>query len=265
MDQPKSKKNVQRPNDVCVVTAGSPYGWIICNALIDRFGPITVIREQPESMKAFLKRRAKKVGWISVVGQAVTMAYGKLGKKAASSQIAAIEREEGLLTSPAADQILVDVPSINAPEFTAAIAELKPKVILLVGTRMMKADVIAAMPCPVLNYHAGINPQYRGMNGGYWALATGDKGNFGGTVHLVDAGVDTGSVLYQARGEPAGSDTILTYAHRLAAISRSICCEAVGDALNGTLKPLQINAPSRQWYHPPIWSYICTGIRKGVW
>ena len=30
------------------------------------------------------------------------------------------------------------------------------------------------------------------MNGGYWALATGDVGNFGTTVHLVDAGVDTG-------------------------------------------------------------------------
>ena len=58
------------------------------------------------------------------------------------------------------------------------------------------------MPCPVLNYHAGITPKYRGMNGGYWALATGDAGNFGATVHLVDAGVDTGGVLHQVRGRP---------------------------------------------------------------
>jgi methionyl-tRNA formyltransferase len=265
MKSTKTSAAVGRPSDICVVTAGGPYAWIIGNALIDRFGPITVVREQPESMKAFLKRRATKVGWISVAGQFVTMAYGKLGKKAAASRIAAMEQEEGLMSAPATGQRIIDVPSINAPEFVDAIVELKPKVILLVGTRMMKADVIAAMPCPVLNYHAGINPQYRGMNGGYWALATGDKGNFGGTVHLVDAGVDTGSVLHQARGEPAHSDTILTYAHRLAAISRGICCDAVGDALDGDLKPMRINAPSQQWYHPPIWSYLWTGIRKGVW
>jgi hypothetical protein len=77
--------------------------------------------------------------------------------------------------------------------------------------------------------------------------------------------VDTGSVLYQARGRPHPGDTILTYAHRQAGLSRDICCQAVADALEGQLKPVNINASSKQWYHPPIWSYLWTGIRKGVW
>ena len=80
--------------------------------------------------------------------------------------------------------------------------------ILLAGCRLLSRATLAALPCPVLNYHAGISPQYRGMNGGYFALATGDATNFGATVHLVDAGVDTGDVLYQVRGKTRTRTTI---------------------------------------------------------
>jgi folate-dependent phosphoribosylglycinamide formyltransferase PurN len=103
------------------------------------------------------------------------------------------------------------------------------------------------------------------MNGGYWALATGDHGNFGSTVHIVDAGVDTGSVLYQARGTPGKGDTIASYAMRQAAFSRDICIRAIEDVLAGRMTPIDTGLPSRQWYHPTIWQYLWTGIRRGVW
>ncbi len=109
-------------------------------------------------------------------------------------------------------QAVVEVPSANSPEFLAAIERLKPAVILLAGCRLLSRQTLAALSCPVLNYHAGITPKYRGMNGGYWALATGDAENFGATVHLVDAGVDTGGVLHQARGKPGRGDNIALYA-----------------------------------------------------
>ena len=115
------------------------------------------------------------------------------------------------------------------------------------------------MPCPVLNYHAGITPKYRGMNGGYWALATGDAENFGTTVHLVDAGVDTGGVLHQARGKPQPGDTISSYALRQAAFSRDICIQAIERCAGRHARHRRSGLPSRQWYHPTIWSYLWTG------
>jgi methionyl-tRNA formyltransferase len=117
----------------------------------------------------------------------------------------------------------------------------------------------------VLNYHAGIAPKYRGMNGGYWALASGDVENFGTTVHLVDAGVDTGAVLRQARGTPRPGDTISSYALRQAAFSRTICAAAIADALAGKFATFDPKLPSKQWFHPTIWSYVWTGFRRGVW
>ena len=55
------------------------------------------------------------------------------------------------------------------------------------------------------------------------------------------------------------------YALRLAAMSRQICIDAVGDALAGRLTPKATDMPSMQWYHPTLWFYLWTGITKGVW
>jgi folate-dependent phosphoribosylglycinamide formyltransferase PurN len=250
---------------ICVVTAGGPYPWIIINALGEEFGPITVILEEPESRSAFLKRRARKIGWVSTAGQFATMLLVRLGKNLFDKRIARMVAENGLEPDPKPEHPVVHVSSVNSDEFVAAIRRLDPKVVFLNGCRIMNPKILSAIKCPVLNYHAGINPQYRGMNGGYWALASGDRGNFGTTVHLVDPGVDTGAILYQVRTTPAADDNIMTYAHRLAAASRGICMQAVRDALDGTLKPVTIDAPSWQWYHPTVWRYLWTGLTKGVW
>jgi len=67
------------------------------------------------------------------------------------------------------------------------------------GTRILKPVTLKCASAPFINYHAGINPKYRGQHPGYWPLAQGDEENAGVTVHLVDEGVDMGSVLYQAQ------------------------------------------------------------------
>lgn len=255
----------QERSGVCVVTAGGPYPWIIVNALARRYGAIDVVKEDGEPQLAFLRRRARKTGWVSLAGQFCTMVLIRLGKRLSIRQIAGIVATERLETAPGADQSIIRVASVNSDRFVQEIDRLKPRVVLLAGCRIVRPSVLARLSCPVLNYHAGITPAYRGMNGGYWALAMGDRENFGATVHLVDAGVDTGMIVRQVRGSPEPGDTIMTYAHRLAALSRDMCVEAVGDVLEGRLAPRAPEGPSRQWYHPTIWFYLWTGLKRGVW
>ncbi|MCX7306246.1 MAG: formyl transferase [Hyphomicrobiales bacterium] len=250
---------------VVVVTEGGPHIWAIVNPLADRFGAVTVIHEAPESKKALILRRARKLGYISAIGQLGTMVLIRLGKRLFAGRAEGIVREARLDAAPRPGQSVIEVPSANAPEFLAAIERLKPAVVLLAGCRLLTRATLAAVPCPVLNYHAGITPKYRGMNGGYWALATGDAANFGTTVHLVDAGVDTGGVLHQVRGKPGPGDNISLYALRLAALSRGICLRAVEDAMQGRMAPKSPDLPSGQWYHPTLWFYLWTGLTKGVW
>lgn len=254
-----------RPRRIVVVTEGGLHIWGIVNAIAARFGPPTVILEQPESKWALLKRRARRQGWISVAGQIGTMLIIRTSKVLYARRLAAISAETSLdITSPPPERT-IEVSSANSPEFLAALQKANPDVIFLAGCRLLKRETLAAIACPVLNYHAGIAPKYRGMNGGYWALASGDRENFGTTVHLVDAGVDTGAVLHQARGKPSKGDTIATYALTQAAFFRDICVRAIDDALAGKLTPVDTGLPSTQWYHPTIWSYLWTGFFRGVW
>lgn len=250
---------------IVFVTEGGAHIWTIINSLVDRFGPITVIVETPLSKRDLLKRRAKKLGWFSVAGQLGTMVLIRLGKRFLHGSIERIVAEEGLETEARSNQEIIRVASANGPELVDTVRRLDPALVFLAGCRLLSAKTLDAIPCPVINYHAGINPKYRGMNGGYWALASGDAENFGSTVHLVDAGVDTGSVLYQSRGRPGAGDTIASYPMRQAAFSRDICAKAVQDALAQKLFPVDPGLPSLQWYHPTIWQYLWTGIRRGVW
>jgi methionyl-tRNA formyltransferase len=250
---------------IVLVTAGGPHPWIIANALIDRFGEISIIREHGEPRSVLIRRRIRRFGYVNAAGQTAMMVWTILAKRLMRGRTARMLAETGLRTELPVDQKIIDVSSVNAADFRAALARLEPDVVFLVGCRMMKADVLSSIPCPVLNYHAGINPKYRGMNGGYWALAGSDPENFGGTVHLVDAGVDTGGTLYQARGAPQPDDNFMTYAFRQAALSRDICVTAVEDALAGRLVVRDVDLPSRQWFHPTIWGYFWTGLRRNVW
>lgn len=250
---------------IVVVTEGGPHIWAIVNAIADRLGSVSVILETPESKKQLLLGRAGRQGWLQAIGQLGTMVLTRLGKRFFAGHAANIIAEQKLQTEPRPGQKIIHVPSANAPECLQAIEDIRPGVVLLAGCRLLSRQTLAKMPCPVLNYHAGITPKYRGMNGGYWALASGDAENFGTTVHLVDAGVDTGGVLQQARGKPGPGDTISSYALRQAAFSRDICVDAVSDALAGKLATSDPGLPSKQWYHPTIWFYLWTGAKSGVW
>lgn len=250
---------------ILVITAGGPYPWVIINALAARFDGVEVALEQPEPKGLFLKRRARKVGWVQTAGQFATMTVSRFGKRFAGAREAAIIAAHDLKTTPGASTPVTHVSSANGADCLELIAARKPDVVFLAGCRMLSRATLAAIKCPVINYHAGINPKYRGMAGGWWARATGDVENYGTTVHLVDAGVDTGDILYQAFLKPDPRETLLTDAMAMAAGSRDIAIAAVEDALNDRLAPKTSALPSVQRFHPPIWSYIWTGLAKHVW
>jgi hypothetical protein len=250
---------------IVVVTEGGPHIWGLVNAIALQFGQPTVVIETPESKKALLRARARRQGWLSALGQLGTMVVVRLSKLLRPRGRAASAGDPGFDVTPPPESAVVRIGSADGAELVETLERIGPGVVLLAGCRLLRRGTLARIACPVLNYHAGIAPKYRGMNGGYWALATGDTGNFGTTVHQVDAGVDTGPVIYQARGRPARGDTIASYALTQAAFSRDICIRAIADALAGTLSAVEAGLPSRQWYHPTLWFYLWTGLTKRVW
>lgn len=250
---------------ITVVTVPSPQSWIIINALVKQFGPVTIVAEERESKLDLIRKRMRRQGVITVLGQVGFVLLQKLLARRSEPRIGEIIAEYDLDPEPNPLCQILPVKSVNSMAFRAALAMLKPDVVLVIGTRIIGKQTLSSITVPVINFHSGINPKYRGQAGGYWALAMGDAHNAGVTVHLVDAGVDTGAVLYQARFEATPADNFLTYFFIQAAVARPPAISAVEDALAGRLRPVDVKLPSQQFYHPTIWFYLWTAWTKGVW
>lgn len=250
---------------IVVLSGGGPLPWIIINTVIDRFGPVTVLEETPEPTSLLFRRRLKKLGAIEVAGQ---LAFGVLQRAvrfASRRRLAEIIATHRLVPTPAADCTVIEVGSVNTDTCRRELARLAPAVVLVIGTRIIGRDTLAAVPARFINYHAGINPKYRGMCGSYWALTNGEPENFGVTVHFVDKGVDTGDILHWETIAPDARDNFATYPFLLAVAGRSAVLKSLGDALSGEVKPIRREMDSRQWYHPTLWRYLWTGITRKVW
>jgi methionyl-tRNA formyltransferase len=138
-------------------------------------------------------------GVISVLGQVGFILFLRLLAVRVGARVAEIVAEQGIDPQPNPTCELLPVGSVNSMACRAALAMLKPEVVLVIGTGIIGGQTLRSIAVPVINFHSGIMPKYRGQAGGDWALASGDPANAGVTVHLVNEGVDTGPVLYQAR------------------------------------------------------------------
>ena len=265
MSNPPASRNSGKPPVVVVLTAGGFNPWMIINHLAPVYPGLQVIEEQPESKSVLLRRRVRRFGWLNAAGQLATMALSKFGKRFADTRIHAIAREYGLSGEPDGTILRHRVESANSDACRALLAGINPDVVVTVSCRILDRATLSAIPCPVINLHSGINPAYRGQMGGYWALVNGDTRNFGATVHLVDAGVDTGETLAEIRATPAKGDSFLTYPTLLTAISATALSRAVADVLAGEVRSHAPEGPSRLWFNVPVWTWLRHGLTKGIW
>jgi hypothetical protein len=250
---------------VILLTSEGCSGQIAGRYLSRRFDDLAVIIEQPESRAVFLRRRLKRQGALKVFGQIVFMIWQRFQQRLARPRIRSILAGLELPEALAATVPVHRVGSVNDAECVELLKRLAPDVILVIGTRIIAGHVLRGAGAPFINYHAGITPKYRGVHGGYWALTERDRENFGSTVHLVDEGIDSGGILYQARMSPWAEDNFSTYPYLQLVLALPMLAKAAEDAFAGRLAPRGSELPSRLWSHPTIWAYLATGLRRGVW
>lgn len=250
---------------IVVMTAGGLNPQVMINALAKHFSNIHVIVERPESKRQILRRRARRFGWMHAVGQLGTTIAARLGKKLSTRRASEIVALYGLSGERQPNIPLTKVGSLNDADCRRLVTQLQPRVILTISCRLLSSETLAALPCPVINFHAGINPVYRGQMGGYWARICHDQGNFGATVHIIDKGTDTGGTLYESRVTPSKADTMATYPLLITASSTGITVKALQDALAGTLKPYAPPGRSVLRFPPTVWTWLYHGLTKGIW
>jgi folate-dependent phosphoribosylglycinamide formyltransferase PurN len=250
---------------VALLAIDSDLCRIAARSLADRFLDLKIVVEHHVSRGLLLRRRVARLGLVHVAGQLAFMSLARILRIASGRRIAGILRDAALEPRWPEACERFEVPSVNSPECVTLLRRLNAQVILVVGTRIISRSVLAAVTAPIINYHDGITPKYRGIHGGYWAAAEGDLDNFGVTVHIVDAGIDTGDVLYQARLSPQARDNYATFPYLQLVAALPLIAQAAQDAVDGTLNPRKVDLPSRLWSHPTLSGYVATGLRRGAW
>lgn len=252
---------------VVMLAGKDPVSNIVYHALARSFPIDAVIREAKLPVLTFLRRRVKNLGPGRVLGQLLFVG-GVLPvvNFRSSRRLQQIISSNRLDTSEIPHSCVIEVASVNSDVTISELQRLSPSVVIVNGTRIIQEKVLQCVDAVFLNTHAGITPMYRGVHGGYWALASRDPDNCGVTVHKVDRGIDTGSIVAQVSITPTADDTFATYPLLQAAGAIPLLKQAVRDALAGNLS---VAAPrclgkSQLWTHPTAWQYLKNRIRLGV-
>ena len=240
---------------------------ILLNWLIHKgYTDLAVILEAPTTRLDLIRQRTRRLGWVRTLGQVAFMVsvLPLLRFESAGRQRELLSLFELKDQMPALDQCL-NVQTINDDQVVDHLRSRAADLVLVNGTRIIRAPVLRATDAPIINTHVGITPHYRGVHGGYWSLWNNDRENFGVTLHCVDEGVDTGRILAKHKIAPEPTDNFASYP----LLQQAASFGGLEDLLEAIRKGKPLNElarspdEGRQWTHPTLIEYA-RGRLRGV-
>ncbi|NUO78758.1 hypothetical protein HUU05_01675 [candidate division KSB1 bacterium] len=142
---------------------------------------------------------------------------------------------------------LVAVPDLNGAECVAALQKFQTDLVLLGGTPIIRANVLAVPKVGTLNVHMAWLPGIRGMNVAEWSVYC--NAPVAVTVHFVDAGVDTGAVLYREKIDVSACRSIAEMRQKLSTQQHLALAHATRLFIDRQIQPAaQTQASGKQYY-----------------
>lgn len=119
-------------------------------------------------------------------------------------------------------------------QIISALADLQPDLVVSAGfMRILSADCVSKFK--IVNSHPALLPLFPGAHAVRDALAAG-AGKTGTTIHWVDAGVDTGTIIAQEEVEIVPSDTEESLHERIKIVERRLYVATLQKLLNESVR-----------------------------
>ncbi|MCD6025369.1 MAG: methionyl-tRNA formyltransferase [Fibrobacteria bacterium] len=151
-------------------------------------------------------------------------------------------RGQHLAAPPVKQKALeLDIPvaqpaSLKTPEFHDLIAAQKADLLVVVAFRILPATLFPLARLGAVNIHGSLLPRYRGAAPIQWAVARGDA-ETGVTIFQLDAEVDHGMILAQAKTPIGPDETSEALFARLSAMGRDLLLKTLEDLEAGRTVP----------------------------
>jgi methionyl-tRNA formyltransferase len=133
----------------------------------------------------------------------------------------AVEEKKGT------NYINVKCGELNSEEFVSFIGAMEPDIIAVLGSSVIKPGLISVPSAAMINLHSGLSPYYRGVWSYGWPIVNDEPECIGATVHHVNAGIDTGDIIYQTRPRLDEFDDLNTIFLKVIAEGIELVCDAV--------------------------------------
>ena len=120
---------------------------------------------------------------------------------------------------------IFNVEDINSLEVLSLVEKLKPDLVIVSGTNLLKKTLIgkATESGKIMNLHTGISPYVKGgPNCTNWCLSNKDFHMIGNTIMWIDEGIDTGNLVFTEKTKIDGSEglaelhkKVMNHAHEM--------------------------------------------------
>lgn len=124
-------------------------------------------------------------------------------------------------------ELIREVPHINHHDVVGLARTLRPDLICVFGTSLIRGDLLKEGRLGIINLHGGLSPEYRGADCTFWALHNGEPEKVGCTLHYIDAGIDTGRLIAHISPEVREGDGELVLFWRAVRDSAEVYAEAI--------------------------------------
>ena len=145
----------------------------------------------------------------------------------------------------------------NQNKVKKALENNRPDIVIFTGGGLIRKHILEIPNLGILNCHAGLLPEYRGMDVVEWAVLESKEPppKTGLTLHFMDKGVDTGPILMKKPIPPLPDETIKDLRTRFEPEMVKLMVEGIKGLENNTLQPKrQEKEEGKQYFimHPRL-------------
>jgi len=151
--------------------------------------------------------------------------------------------------------------AINNIEYVNEVRNLKPDLISICGSSILRNEILSVAPKGVLNLHSGLSQVYRGTWTTLWAIYNREPEYVGATVHYVSAGIDDGDIIYQGRPEIQEGDNPETLYAKVVKLGVQMMLRAISDIQNGTVKSYRLEQKGKLY----LKKMMSISVRDEAW
>ena len=223
----------------------NPVGKIFMRTFLKHNISVKGIIVERKNTKTNWKRMKKKIhkdGLIMAVKRFLQVLLLKICKQ----NIVDIAKKHGI------DVFWVD--KFNSKACERLLSSLDIDLFAIVSAPILKEYIFSKAKFGCLNAHPGWLPKYRGLGGNAYAIQNGDSP--GVTVHLIDAGIDTGKIITREKLPVQPGDTIAKINDRAMTRGAELMTEAIHKIREDRLMMPIIDEPVGEMYFAMPYSTV---------